>query len=203
MMNSLSARILATLMLLSFFSISLSVADDSNPSSGHYSFDTGHEITALAVVAAAGHRGSAKIVVAHDNAGARLYNYDGTLLWQDDSPAKLVASYPGKIIIFRDHEEATRLDTYAVSPSGNVSFLNTASPSPLAATTIQRTSFSAVGPIKLRGNRVYIGEEAHQPIELNERVSAFAAVKQFIPLTNKLTHLYALESGKIVLAEIN
>lgn len=163
-----------------------------------YVIETGHEISGIAVIPATGHRGAARIAVAQGDAGARLFNFDGTLLWHDDVPAALVGFYQDTLIIFRNHEDTTRLDTYTVSGQGAVILESTAAPSPVAATTIQRTAFSVVGPVRLDGNNVIMGETG---VEMAEPVSAFAAAKQFIPLTNSITHVFALESGKVVIRE--
>jgi len=64
---------------------------------GEYVIDTGHKISGIAVIPARGHRGSAKLAVAHANAGARLYDVDGSVLWQDDTPASLVGFYQGRL----------------------------------------------------------------------------------------------------------
>ena len=158
--------------------------------------ETGHPISGITVIPATGHRGAAKLAVAHGNDGTTLYNFDGTVIWHDEKPAALVGFYQNTLIIYRNHEEATQLDTYTVTAQGSVSLESTASPSPIAATTIQRTAFSVVGPVRLDENKVVMGDNE---IEMNEPVAAFAAVKQFIPLTSSITHVIALESGNVVI----
>jgi len=163
---------------------------------GEYVIDTGHKISGIAVIPARGHRGSAKLAVAHANAGARLYDVDGSVLWQDDTPASLVGFYQGRLIIYRKHKESTRLDSYSVSAKGDVNFVSSESPSPISATTIQRTAYSSAGPVRLSGNSVSVNNKA---IKMKETVSAFASAKLFIPLTAVNTYIFALDSGKLVI----
>ncbi|OED41989.1 hypothetical protein AB833_08345 [Chromatiales bacterium (ex Bugula neritina AB1)] len=167
---------------------------------GEFVINVGHAVTGIAVVPAVGHYGSAMLAAVHPDMGARLFKADGTELWRDDTPAKLVGFYQGTMIIYRDHEETTRLDTYAITPHGAVSFRSTAAPSPVAATAIQRTAYSLVGPVRLDGNKVVMNDST---IELGEPVSAFAAAKRFIPLVGGNTHFFALESGVVVIRKAN
>ena len=160
---------------------------------------TGKPITGLAVIPAIGHRGSAKIAVAHGNAGAAIYSVNGDILWKDETPAKLIGFYQSNLIVYRDHEDETRLDRYRIFANGAVEFATTAIPSPIAATTIQRTAYAPIGPVRLDANLIHLSEVS---IEMKQAVSAFAAVNQLIPITRNTTLLIAMTNGDISIGEI-
>ena len=165
-----------------------------------YSFDTGSPITALAVIPAIGHRGVARIAVAHGDAGVAIYSLDGDRLWTDDRPAKLVGIYQGNFIIYRDDDGETVLDRYKLTPRGTPALVESRSPSPVAATTIQRTAYAPLGPVRIGEEDIRIDEGV---IQTKGRATAVAAVKTLIPRTSEMTILYSSASGVIHYGPVN
>lgn len=151
-------------------------------------------IIALAVLPAVGHRGSARIAVAHGENGAAMYTLDGDVVWRDDTPAKLISFYQGNLIVYRDHQEETVLDRYEAAGVRTPVLVESQSPSPIAATTIQRTSFAALGPVRITDTAI---ELEGATVETPSRAMAVASADRLIPRTDDLTLVYGTMDGEI------
>ena len=158
---------------------------------------TNKKITGMTTIPAVGHRGVARIIAAHGEDGTVIYSLDGIETWRDETPAKLVAFYQGTLIIYRDHEAATRLDRYRIHRNGTAEHVETASPSPIAATTIQRTAYAPLGPVRIEANAIQLPSCR---IEMETTVTALAAADRMIPLSGETTIIVATDDGNILAA---
>ena len=159
--------------------------------------ETKKNITGVTIIPAIGHRGVARIIAALGNDGTVIYSLDGTVTWRNGTPAKLVAFYQGTLIIYRDHEAATRLDRYRIHRNGTAELVETASPSPIAATTIQRTAYAPLGPAHIDANAIQLQSCR---IEMNKTVTALAAADRMLPLLGDMTIIVATDDGNILAA---
>ena len=159
--------------------------------------ETNKKITSITTIPAVGHRGASRIIAAHGEDGTAIYTLEGKETWRDETPAKLVAFYQGTLIVYRDHETPTRLDRYRVNREGTAELLESASPSPIAATTIQRTAYAPLGPVRVEANAIQLQTCR---IEMDRNVTALAAAPRMIPLARETAIIIGTDDGKILAA---
>lgn len=164
---------------------------------GEHVIATGKAIKGLAVIPATGHLGTAQVAVAHGDRGAAIYSYEGKVVWQDESEAALLVSYyADNLLIYRKSDKpGGRVDRYSYTPGSKPEFVETQIPAAPAATTIQRTAYAALGPLRIDGDKIHLVPD--RVIVAKEPVTAVAASNYFIPLTAEKTILFATRSGDI------
>lgn len=159
--------------------------------------ETNKKITSITTIPAVGHRGASRIIAAHGEDGTAIYTLEGKETWRDETPAKLVAFYQGTLIVYRDHETPTRLDRYRVNRDGTAELLESTSPSPIAATTIQRTAYAPLGPVRIEANAIQLQTCR---IEMDRDVAALAAAPRMIPLARETAIIIGTDDGRILAA---
>lgn len=162
--------------------------------------DTGSAITGLSIVPAQGHRGEAKLAVAHGKGGAAIYDLAGNVIWADGKPAALAVFTNGELLLYREGEPGGRVDKYRQDGSGALAFVDSAQPAVPAATTLQRTALAAIGPVRFEGKTITL--QNYGTIEADEEVTAVAGAKLLIPLSAGKVIAYSTTSGKIHIVNV-
>lgn len=158
---------------------------------------TGQTILSLAAIPATAHLGKSHIIAAHGAEGVSIRNTDGTVLWTIDTPARLVAHYQNLLVVYFQNEDGTTtLKRYQLNGPNAPVVVDTASPSPIAATTLQRTAIAALGPLQISGSNLIIGEKT---IAAPDQITAVAAASYFPPLVGGQTLLIATDNGDIII----
>jgi|GEM_PF-5391245 len=171
-------------------------AQASIPAKQHI-LKTGQTILSLAAIPATAHLGKSHIVAAHGADGVSIRNTDGTVLRTIDTPARLVAHYQNLLVVYsQDEDGTTTLKRYQLSATGEPTLVDTASPSPIAATTLQRTAIASLGPLQISGSSLIIGDKT---ITAPGPVTAVAAASYFPPLVAGKTLLIATDNGDIII----
>ena len=87
-----------------------------------------------------------------------VLDIEGSVLWSDPTPAKLVAYYQNNLVVFRNNDKQSVLDRYNIDNIQAPEKVSSDSPSPIAATTLQRTAYSSLGPLRITGDKISINE---------------------------------------------
>ncbi|MEO9970191.1 MAG: hypothetical protein ABJG15_10285 [Hyphomonadaceae bacterium] len=158
---------------------------------------TGQSIVSLAAIPATAHLGKSHIVAAHGADGVSIRDTRGTVLATIDTPARLVAHYQNLLVVYSQSEDGvTTLKRYRLNGPGQPVLVDTASPSPIAATTLQRTSIASLGPLQISGTDLIIGDRI---ISAPGPITAVASASYFPPLVSSQTLLIATENGDIII----
>ncbi len=159
--------------------------------------ETGQPILSLTAIPATAHLGKSQIIAAHGAQGVTIRDTDGTVLQSIDTPARLVAHYQGLLVVYaQDDEGVTTLKRYRLNGANSPELVDTASPSPIAATTLQRTAIASLGPLQISGSDLIIGERI---ISAPTAITAVASATYFPPLIGGQTLLIATQSGSIII----
>ena len=163
--------------------------------------ETGQPIVSLAAIPATQHLGKSTIIAAHGADGISIMDTDGTVLWIIDTPARLVAHYQGLLVVYAQDDDGTStLERYRLNGPNPPTLIETASPSPIAATTLQRTAIASLGPAQISGSDLIIGDAI---ISVPEPITAIASAAYFPPLISGQTLLIATQTGDIIIEPIN
>ena len=169
--------------------------ETSAPAARHI-IETGQPIVSLAAIPATQHLGKSTIIAAHGADGISIMDTDGTILWAIETPARLVAHYQGLLVVYAQDDDGTStLERYRLNGPNPPTLLDTASPSPIAATTLQRTAIASLGPAQISGSDLIIGDTT---IAAPAPITAIAAAAYFPPLVSGQTLLMATEGGDII-----
>jgi len=144
----------------------------------------GESINSITFIHNQRHRGINGFAVALGDGGSAIYNMDGSRIWQEKLPARLVTYDGQSLLIYRTHEKQTILDRYNVSDVTNIGFLDRQTPSEIAATTLQRTSYASLGPLTLSDGVVRIplsGPQDGLTYAAKHPVSAIASTSKPMP----------------------
>ena len=170
--------------------------DPPKPVTRHI-LETGQPIMSLAAIPATTHLGKSNIIAAHGADGVSIRDTDGRVLWTIDTPARLVAHYQGLLVVFAQDEDGTStLERYRLNGLNPPTLVETASPSPIAATTLQRTAIASLGPVRISGSELIVGEMI---IAAPGPITAVASAAYFPPLVSGQTLLMATENGDILI----
>lgn len=157
----------------------------------------GEEISAITFIYNQRHRGLNGFAVALGDGGSAIYNMDGSEIWREKLPARLV-TYDGRaLLIFRTHEEQTILDRYHVSDLTYIGFLDRQMPSEIAATTLQRTSYSSLGALTLSNNAV------RMPIGRSKDYLAYTSKHQVAAIASTSKPMPYFPEGVVAMASID
>ena len=133
---------------------------------------TGKPVFSVSLIQHGDQHQSMAVAAAHGADGVSIYDLYGNLIWRDLEDAKLVAYYQSNLVVYRDHTGQSALDRYKVDALHDPVKITTQSPSPIAATTLQRTAYSALGPLRISGEQIDLPENQ---IDLGAPVAAVAA----------------------------
>lgn len=159
--------------------------------------ETGQPIISLAAIPATAHLGKSHIIAAHGAGGVSMRDTSGTVLWTLDTPARLVAQYQGLLVIYsQDEPGETTLTRYKLNGPSAPTLVETVSPSPIAATTLQRTAIASLGPLQISGAELTIADTT---VTMPEPITAVASASYFPPLVSGQTLLIATDSGDIII----
>ena len=171
-------------------------SETSSPATQHV-LKTGQTILSLAAIPATAHLGKSHIIAAHGEDGVSIRNTDGTVLRTIDTPARLVAHYQNLLVVYSQSEDGTTtLKRYKLNATGEPVLVDTASPSPIAATTLQRTSIASLGPLQISGSNLIIADKT---IAAPGLITAVASASYFPPLVGSQTLLLATDNGDIII----
>ena len=171
-------------------------AETPTPAKQHI-LKTGQTILSLAAIPATAHLGKSHIIAAHGADGVSIRDTSGTILWTIDTPARLVAHYQNQLVVYsQGGDGVTTLKRYRLNAPGEPILVDTASPSPIAATTLQRTSIASLGPLQISGTDLIIGE---QTLSAPGPIMAVATASYFPPLVSGQTLLIATDNGDILI----
>lgn len=176
------------------------VERDATAGQAAVTIETGKPIFSVAAIPATAHLGLSHVVVTHGDGGVAAYDTSGKKVWELDKPAKLVAHYQRQLIVFRDDEAETSLDRYDINFPAAPELVETSVPSPLAATTIQRTAYASLGPLRIQGTDIILNETL---IHVGEPVSAVASAKYFPPVVAGKAIVIATEDGTVTIQSID
>jgi len=158
---------------------------------------TSQSILSLAAIPATAHLGKSHIIAAHGAEGVSIRDTDGTVLWTIDTPARLVAHYQNQLVVYsQDEQGSTTLKRYQLNAPGEPVLVDTASPSPIAATTLQRTAIASLGPLQISGSSLIIEDKT---IAAPGLITAVATASYFPPLVGGQTLLIATDNGDIII----
>lgn len=162
-----------------------------------HTFATDQEILSIAAIPATTHRGKSRIVAAHGDAGVSIRDTSGTVLSTIDTPARLVSHYQGFLVVYSQEDNgSTTLRRFTLAGNGQATLVDSASPSPIAATTLQRTEIAALGPVRIDNTRLLMEDG---DISLPSPIVAVAAASYFPPLVAGRTLLIAMDNGDITI----
>ena len=164
--------------------VSCSTGSSESAKNISLNLDAESEISSITFIHNQGHRGLNGFAVAFGDEGSAIYNMDGDEIWKETIPAKLVTYDGHALLIYRTHEDKTILDRYSVSDVTYVGFLERQMPSEIAATTLQRTSFSSLGPLTISGDIVRMPSENFTKTvsySSNRSVAAIASTSKPMP----------------------
>ncbi len=154
------------------------------------------------------------IFSAHGDKGAIAHDLEGHEVWRYNGRADTVSAFGNTILVYTKIEKKPDLDksglnedgsgeaglqkpeyqgselrTYKLNANGEINYVNTQSPSEIAPTTLQRSSYAAFGSVRLTRTGVQTNDGL---IPLAVEPTAFAA-------TNKTSHP-SLTKGAVAIA---
>lgn len=160
---------------------------------------TDKPVLSIAAIPATAHRGLSHVVVAHGADGVSIYDTNGKEVQHIDTQADLVAYYQNQLVVYQRKGDTT-LDHYVLNLPGSIRLTNSQSPSPIAATTLQRTAFASLGPLRIKANEL---ELTDQTLSFAHPVQAVASVTYFPPLVASDAIIVGLDQGDILIRSLN
>ncbi len=111
-------------------------------------FDAGAPIMSIA------YSPSGLLFFAHGDS-ISAYSISGHQIWRRSEPTRLVAASGSAILGYRHDDDGGALTRYGIGHGGSsILPTETSTPSPIAATTLQRTAFAALGPLDVTGSEI-------------------------------------------------
>ncbi len=140
--------------------------------------ETEKPVFSIALIPAGDQHQPMTIAAAHGDDGVAIYDLNGSAIWSEPGAAKLVAYYQNNLVIYRDGSSQSILDRYNLDQLKAPVKISTASPSPIAATTLQRTTYATLGPLRIAGEEINTSENA---LHFDKAVAAVAASSKSAP----------------------
>ena len=167
---ALKKAALAACMLTVFAAYGRAETVTLTPASG---FDTGKPALSIALLHVP-HADVVLVAVAHGTDGLSLYTMQGRRTWSHGRAAHVVAPVKTKFTVYDKLDETALYDVMIGHGGARIMAGPTQTPSPVAATTLQRASLSALGPLRIEEN---ILRSADAQVSLPAAVIAVAALK--------------------------
>lgn len=143
-----------------------------NQSCSQLTLKTGSQITGAAFLTPGEDQKTVFLAISNGPRGTSLYNSEGKSVWKSNEQADIVSSFGGTMLIYREDKVASTLERFTVDTFGTVSSISIESPSEIAPTTLQRTTYSSLGPVLFKDNGILLETSF---IKLGSRPTALAA----------------------------
>ena len=135
-------------------------------------FEVGGPALSIALLRMPG-RADVLVGVARGADGLAIHTFEGRRIWQSRAPAHVIAAERQKFIAFNRQQDTAQFDILIGHGGRRIALGPKRIPALIAPTTLQRTNLSALGPLRIDGQRI-VGQDG--AIDLPDPVIAVAAL---------------------------